>query len=209
MKIQKLRSRWNAFFEPYADAEYLGQTFDNLAAHYTESHRHYHTLTHIKACLQSFDQVADRASDCFSLECAIWFHDAIYDPNGSDNEELSAMYAGAFLVKTNIAPETASKVEHLIVLTKHPGYPSTDDEKYLLDIDLTILGIEPELYSQYAQWIRQEYAFIPENLYCQGRSKILQAFLDRPRIFNTDYFYHRYEAQARENLAGEIERLKN
>lgn len=203
-----MKSRWSALFEPYADVDHLLQAFDDLAEHYTETHRHYHTLAHIHTCLQSFDEVVDEISAGFSLECAIWFHDVIYDPTESDNEELSAMYAGAFLAKMGFNPDITSKIEHLIALTKHPAHPVTDDEKYLLDIDLAILGIEPKSYNRYAQWIRQEYSFVPENLYREGRSRILQAFLDRSRIFETNIFYDQYEAQARRNLRDEIEELR-
>jgi hypothetical protein len=36
--------------------------------------------------------------------------------------------------------------------------------------------------------------------YVAGRSAVLQGFLDRPRIYHNEWFFYRYESQARANL---------
>ena len=43
--------------------------------------------------------------------------------------------------------------------------------------------------------------------YRAGRRRVLGEFLARPRLYSTDYFYSRYERQARENLSRTLARL--
>lgn len=114
--------------------------------------------------------------DKIFVEVALWFHDIIYDPKKNDNEKMSSEYAKAFLESINLAPDVISKIEHLIALTKHPSCPETCDEKYIIDIDLAILGLNKEHYDSYESSIRKEYGFVPTILYKRGRKKIKRRF---------------------------------
>jgi predicted metal-dependent HD superfamily phosphohydrolase len=38
---------------------------------------------------------------------------------------------------------------------------------------------------------------------------VLQGFLDRPRIYGTDFFVQRFEAQARSNLSNALKALQD
>jgi len=62
------------------------------------------------------------------------------------------------------------------------------------------LGAAENRFAEYEQQIRAEYAFVPGWIFRRKRRAILQKFLDRPRIYNTTYFYTSLEQQARENL---------
>ena len=77
------------------------------------------------------------------------------------------------------------------------------------DIDLSVLGASPDDYGSYAEHISQEYSFVPAEIYNSARIGVLQMFLDRIRIYRTNFFHEKYEAQARTNLAGEIALLQN
>jgi len=77
----------------------------------------------------------------------------------------------------------------------------------MLDIDLSILGYSPEKYSQYKKNIRKEYSWVPENDYVSGRKKVLESFLKKQKIFQTEYFYSKYEQNARINIQEEIRAL--
>ena len=45
--------------------------------------------------------------------------------------------------------------------------------KMFLDLDLSILASDDDVYDQYAKNIRQEYIHVPEKDYCIGKKKIL------------------------------------
>ena len=174
--------------------------FHKLADRYCEKHRHYHTLNHVNDCLTHLDDVSDYLIDLRAVEIALWFHDVIYDPKKNDNEKMSSEYAKAFLRSINMASDVISQIAHLVALTKHPSFPETNDEKYLIDIDLAILAADKEHYDRYESCIRREYQFVPSFLYKRGRKKILMSFAKSDRIYWTDLFHDKYENQARDNL---------
>ncbi len=207
MDIKSLNERWIGLLQPFGDNGYIGTGFVELVDHYSESHRHYHNLHHVNGCLQAFDQIDHLLNDPFSIEAAIWFHDVIYDPKSSKNEARSAEYAKDFLATTSVHPTTITKIIHLIYLTQHPSNPSTHDEKYLIDIDLSTLGAEQRQYDRYEAWIRKEYAYVPGFLYKKGRRKILKAFLDCEHIYRTSYFRERLEVRARANIHRALDNL--
>ena len=85
--------------------------------------------------------------------------------------------------------------------------PADADLARFLDLDLSILAAEPAVYARYAEAIRAEYASIPDAIYRPGRAKVLQKFLDRPRLFHCGDLQARWDEAARQNLADEIARL--
>ncbi len=76
-----------------------------------------------------------------------------------------------------------------------------------MDVDLAILGSDAGRFHESDEQIRLEYAHVPEHEYRAGRRRVLGEFLARPRLYSTDYFYSRYERQARENLSRALARL--
>ncbi len=207
MDIGRLRSRWQGLLKPFGENGYVSAGFDDLVGRYSERHRHYHNLHHVSGCLDAFDGIAKLLVDPFAVEAAIWFHDVIYDPRSRKNEARSADYARAYLSATSIESGILSGILYLIHLTRHPSNPSTRDEKYLIDIDLSTLGAEPSQYDRYELWIRKEYAYVPGMLYKKGRRKLLNAFLDCEHIYRTDYFRERLESKARANIQRALKNL--
>ncbi|EKF38376.1 hypothetical protein MOQ_001416 [Trypanosoma cruzi marinkellei] len=77
-----------------------------IVARYTEPQRHYHTMAHLEemlSCLARFQSEAPVAHRLpaegtrrLVVELAILFHDAVYDPRRSDNEERSAAWFQSF-----------------------------------------------------------------------------------------------------------------
>ena len=177
-----LRSRWRG--EP--------QLLEELLARYREPHRHYHTVQHLAECLEKFDDLRDLAAHPEDVELAIWFHDAIYDPRRDDNESRSAEWARAAV---------GERVAGLVVATRHDAVPPDVDAEVLVDVDLWILGAPQARFDQYQRQVRAEYAWLPEPVYRRRRREILDGFLARPAIYNTQRFIERYEVQARRNLA--------
>ncbi|MDQ2686612.1 MAG: hypothetical protein M3Y28_01965, partial [Armatimonadota bacterium] len=104
--------------------------------------------------------------------------------------------------------EIASRVKQLILATKaHQALDGDAACRLLLDADLAILGAPETDYNAYAQAIRREYAWVPDVHYRQGRRRVLETFLQRPRLYLTPSF-EPLEEQARANLRHERERLQ-
>ena len=171
--------------------------YEALIARYREPHRRYHTLQHLEECFARFDEVADLAPHPGEVELALWFHDAIYDPRRSDNEQRSADWASATV---------GERVAALVMATRHEATPQDADAKALVDVDLWILAAPERRFDEYERQVREEYGWVPGFVYRRKRREILEGFLARPTIYNTDRFIERYEPGARANLARSLAR---
>ena len=183
------------------------QTYTELVTVYSETHRAYHTFTHIKTCLQHFDTVEKNATHPDEIRMALWFHDAVYQPFSATNEEDSAAWAVAFLEANEVAPEIITRVHALIMTTKSHDPQMPGDQHLIMDIDLSILGANPVIYAQFEKDIRTEYELVPDDIYKPERRKILEGFLGRPRLFINPHFFNALEQQARVNLAEAVGKL--
>ncbi|MCX7784480.1 MAG: hypothetical protein N2318_12665 [Meiothermus sp.] len=172
---------------------------DNLLTRHTEPQRFYHNLAHLDTLLKLLPAKPH-------LEFAVWFHDAVYDPTRTDNEAQSALLAEQNLRHLGVAPPLIQAVVDIILATQNHQTGDPDGALFL-DADLSILGAEPKTYQAYAQAIRQEYAWVPEALFQERRALVLQKFLSRERIYQTEAFA-RLEQPARENLRRELEALR-
>ena len=181
--------------------------FNALQAAYAEPARAYHTAEHIRDCLGQFDMTPPIAKRPDEVEAAIWFHDAVYQPGSSDNEDQSARLGRSSLAAAGASLEIADRIAELILTTRHLSSPGEPDAALLCDIDLSILGRTPDVFDDFEQRIRREYAWVPEPMYRRARGEILAGFLRRPSIYQTDHFRHLYEAPARANLVRTIARL--
>jgi predicted metal-dependent HD superfamily phosphohydrolase len=181
--------------------------FAQLAAGYAEPGRAYHTAEHIRDCLAELDLSRDLAQYPDEVEAALWFHDAVYRPGASDNEDQSAELARTALSMGAVPHEVADRTAALVLATRHAGVPNSPDEQLICDIDLSILGREPGIFDAFERQIRREYACVPEPMYRRERSAVLSGFLRRRSIYQTNQFRHRYEALARANLERLIEKL--
>ena len=174
--------------------------FDELLAAYAEPHRRYHTLQHLVECLQGFETVRALAQRPAEVELALWFHDAVYALQRGDNEAQSADWARRALSAAAVPAPAIQRVQELVMVTRHRGLPEPGDQQLLVDIDLSILGASGARFSEYERQIRDEYGFVPDELFRHKRREILSAFLDRPRLYGSAHFHQALEARARENL---------
>ena len=175
---------------------------DELNAAYSQPHRYYHTLQHLQECLTLLAQLQHLAIQPAQIALALYFHDAIYDVYGNDNEAQSAAWAAKVLIDIGAESKLISRIDTLIMATQHhaPQLTADADSQLLVDIDLAILGREPARFAEYEQQIRQEYHWVSAEQYRQGRGQVLRSFLDRPTIFSTNYFRENFEQQARINI---------
>jgi predicted metal-dependent HD superfamily phosphohydrolase len=179
--------------------------WDQLIAVYNTPGRFYHTFSH---ALQVASHVENLGNP--SVMFAAWFHDAVYNTTCTDNEERSAVLAFQAMKNLGFGTAAIDKTTCYILATaKHRVLditPGTDVEvcKTFLDADLSILGSERSRYTEYSNAIRAEYSFVPERVYRAKRKEVLQAFLERKTLFFTTKGQQAFEAQARANLAAEI-----
>jgi predicted metal-dependent HD superfamily phosphohydrolase len=183
-----------------------GEQLARLCSLYSQRHRAYHTLEHVLACLALASTVRDALHDPAAVELALWYHDAIYEPRAADNEPRSADLAEDQLISL-VPPATVGRIRTLILVTRHDAQPADPDAQAMVDIDLSILGAEPPAFDEYERQVRREYRWVPRPIFRSKRREILQAFLDRPRIYSTARFHSELEERARANLARSIARL--
>ena len=178
-------------------------------AAYAEPGRHYHCERHLDDCLRHADQVHELTEhERRLLNWAILWHDAIYDPERSDNEERSAELARRELTTCGVEPESADEVARLIRLTA--GHRAEEGDRLgalLVSIDLAVLGSDPEDYRAYAAAVRREYSHLPDAAWRSGRSDVLRHLLASDPLFPDPRFRAAFERQARQNMAEELRAL--
>jgi predicted metal-dependent HD superfamily phosphohydrolase len=180
---------------PGADPARADDVARDLIARWSEPHRRYHTLDHLRFMLS----IAADADPDVLLAC--WFHDAIYDPRRPDNEQASAALAVSALTGLGV-PST--EVARLVLLTATHD-PGPDDQNGLLlcDADLAILATSPAEYARYAVAVRDEYAHVHDDAFRIGRSAVLRKLLDIPAIYRLKR-HQGWEKPARVNMHNEM-----
>lgn len=208
-KESNLENSWNSIFDKFgANKNKSKEIFNNILEAYEAKDRHYHNLNHIKSLLEFIGDRKDQIKDYDALIIAAWFHDVVYNTRTRDNEEKSAVFAREALENLGIPEEIIKKAEGLIIATsKHENPTGENDYSIFLDGDLAILGSDIATYDNYAKAIRQEYSWVSEEQYKQGRKQVLENFLKRERIYFTEETHGKFEARARENIMREITSL--
>lgn len=209
MPANILFKHWQHTLQKFGvDQGNIKATFAQLVAAYSAAGRHYHTLKHIHYVLNKIQSLQTYTKNLPAIQLAAWLHDVVYDTQAQDNEERSAEYACQLLNSLAIPTKDIITVEYLILNTKHHQATADDiDSQILLDADLAILAADPVDYQKYANAIRQEYAWVKELEYIQGRKLILEKFLQRQHIYFTPLMIEVAETPARANLQAEIQRL--
>ena len=192
--------RWGSLWQRLGAKGDPGPVLAEIERRYSEPGRHYHTLTHLEACLDTFESVRSLCERPDEAELALWLHDLIWTPLGTDNEVRSAAWAEACCRQSGLTPDIGDRVARLILATRHDGTPLSGDAAVVADVDLAILGASPEAFERYESAIRAEYAGVPEVEFRAGRARVLGSFLDRRAIFTTPVMHEALERRARANL---------
>ncbi len=196
---KRLIGRWNTLLTSLRiDPNEHFSMLDDLLTRHTEPQRYYHNLAHLDTLLGLLPTKPH-------LEFAVWFHDAVYDPTRADNEAQSALLAEQSLKHLGVAPQLIQAVVSIIQATQNHQTHDPDTALFL-DADLSILGADHKTYLAYARAIRQEYAWVPQTLFLERRATVLQKFLARARIYQTQAFAQ-LEQPARENLRLELQQI--
>lgn len=186
------------------DVTQATKMWTEIEAAYSNKNRHYHTLEHLNNLLNQLSVMRDQIADWRTILFALYFHDVVYNVLKTNNEAKSALVAEKRMKRLAVPEKMIERCKAHIHATKTHTLSVDHDTNIFTDADLSILGAPWEIYLQYYQHVRKEYALYPDFVYNPGRKKVLSHFLHQQQIFNTDYFFKKFEMQARQNLQQEI-----
>ncbi len=185
-------------------AEAVGRA---LLASWSEPHRRYHSVDHLRDILRHVEELAALSDDADAVRLAAWYHDSVY-AGRPDDEELSARRAEDELSGLEVEPELVDEVARLVRMTvTHDPAPGDHNGEVLSDADLASLALSPERYVSNTAAIRAEYGHISDDVFRKGRLQVLANLLSGPGVFRTEYGRQRWEAPAQANLRAELSTL--
>lgn len=183
----------------------LQRMLDDVKDAYHDPARGYHGWGHIMQCLLLLEDMRPLVEDLEAVQLALLFHDVVFVPGSPNNELLSAEKAEEWLRAADAPEVDIATVRALILDTKHVTPSETADGRLVQDIDLH--GFTNEDFSVAANGIRHEFKDVSDEVYYPERVKILQWFLDKPRLYQTELFFQTYEQVARKNIQAEIDSI--
>jgi predicted metal-dependent HD superfamily phosphohydrolase len=178
------------------------------------SRRHYHGLLHLatlwtRHCRFGIGTPFLAPAASRLIACAIAFHDAVYDATRRDNEHRSALLWRRYAPR-DLSPADVDWVAATIEATSdHLASRDASTQRarlrlWLLDLDLTPLGEEPELFARNTRRLRAEYRHLREADWEGGRLAFLRKLQTAPALFRSAPLAAAFEAQARWNIAREL-----
>ena len=175
---------------------------------WSEPHRRYHDLAHLAAVLGLVGELAATATDPDAVRLAAWYHDIAYEPERTDNEQVSAARARAGL--RGLVPDArVDEVERLVLLTAgHDPAPDDANGAVLCDADLAVLAGPPAAYAAYASAVREEYRHLSDEEFTAGRIAVLEHLLALPALYRTPEAARLWAEPAAANLTAELTLLR-
>ncbi|RCG24063.1 metal-dependent phosphohydrolase [Sphaerisporangium album] len=203
------------------DSPAAGAVGAELVARWSEPHRRYHDLDHLRAVLAAIEPLAFLARDPAAVRLAAWFHDAVYEGRPGWDEERSAQLAQSRLARLLPIPDEPRRgraggleeeggrvnaVVRLVRLTAgHDPAPGDRDGEVLCDADLAVLAGPG--YDAYARAVREEYRHVPDEAFRAGRARVLESLLAMPVLYRTEPARDLWESAARRNVRTELAAL--
>lgn len=167
----------------------------------------YHKRLHVVDCMNELYEVKHLLDNPDAVECALLFHDIVYDPLSKTNEEDSTVVAEKILTQRWLPKDFIARVKQLILATKHDKPPTDNDMAFIMDIDMSILGKDKKRYVQYMKDVRREYYAFSDEKFNQWRESFLLSLhhkYKKSSVFHTPYFQEKYDTQAKGNITWEI-----
>lgn len=196
--LLKLKHFWFELHQHYHFSE-PQKIYDELIAAYSEKQRAYHTVQHLYECLSLYELIRSELNDPYSVALALWFHDAVYNPEAKDNE-LKSVELFEQAMAQDLSSDTLEKIKRWILATQKHALTDETDLQFLLDIDLAILAATPERFMEYEQQIQQEYSWVDPQVYSTKRKEVLTHFYQTKLLYQTAYFQKNFELRAKQNL---------
>lgn len=178
---------------------------------WAEPHRYYHDDRHLEHVLLSLDHLQTLGEPVSTNSwLALWYHDVVYVGKAGHDESESARIMSSDLEALGVPSERIAQVAALILATI-PGRPVQTDSRdvaHVLDSDVSIFAASDARYERYVEDVRLEYAHVSDLDFRVGRTRVLESYLARPRIYLSEAGVALWEARARANIARELESLR-
>jgi pantetheine-phosphate adenylyltransferase len=149
-------------------------TIEDVLKLWNAPHRRYHTERHLRDLLEqisAYPNLSQKDQDILML--AALFHDIIYEPRRSDNEERSAQ----FLLDVSKHSPHITHVVQLIHDTKH-HVPSSPLSAIFCQMDMSIVHAPYETLLEWEDGIRYEYGHLPWKDYKERRIAFLESICE-------------------------------
>lgn len=159
--------------------EYGIRDFNKIQQSWTEPHRFYHTEQHLAKLLRGIEEIYQKKEitqeERKILLLAAYYHDIVYDPTKTDNEEKSVE---VFLadVQSMTHADHITRVKTIILDTKN-HQPQDKLSKVFSELDMRVVTHSD--FSELLQWEQQifkEYQHLDYDLYRMGRLHLLRQF---------------------------------
>jgi predicted metal-dependent HD superfamily phosphohydrolase len=202
--VQDLLESWSDLIARHTADPAAVDVGRRLLESWSEPHRRYHSVAHLRDVLSGVAELADHAEDADAVRLAAWYHDAVY-AGLPDDEERSALRAEHELSALGVAPQLVEEVARLVRMTvTHDPAPGDRNGEALSDADLSTLALPADRYRHNTEAIRAEYAHVPDEPFRKGRRQVLLVLLEGPAVFRTAAGRRRWEAAARQNMVAEL-----
>lgn len=157
---------------------------NKILLNYFEPHRYFHTFEHIEYMLNKilFDEnfekyfdVIDNYNSFCNIYLAVLFHDIIYDPKRSDNEDKSADLLLSLYDKSSDKNNINIDLVCQMIRETKTHKPTSIESNILCDADL--LGLKSDdidFIKKTEEQIRQEYQHIDFEEYISKRIEVLK-----------------------------------
>lgn len=166
MNLQELLNKWN-----------IKCDINILLSMWNESHRHYHNLNHLNDLIDQINENKSKYSnkEYEKLILTALFHDCVYDPISSTNEEDSAN----FLMECSLDKSNSDilDVKQMILDTKTHN-STTNLSEHFNKFDMSIVERDFDQLLEWENGISEEFSVFPKEQYKEGRIKFLESVMD-------------------------------
>jgi predicted metal-dependent HD superfamily phosphohydrolase len=164
--MQELLDKWN-----------IKLNYNILLSMWNESHRAYHNQNHLLDLIEQINENKSKFESQKDYEkmvlCAL-FHDCVYDPMRSDNEEKSAEF---FMNCCQEKNQDILDIKQMILDTKTHEATTPLSEKFN-ELDMNIVERDFNQLLEWERGIREEYKAYGD-MYKMGRLQFLENLLDK------------------------------
>jgi pantetheine-phosphate adenylyltransferase len=176
----KLKSPFRLFL--VNELEINNDKLDEIMNMWDQPYKHYHNINHlfdiIKKLTPYFQEEEVNEDEYMTLLTAALFHDVIYNPRSTRNEEDSIEYYKSTVNQVD------QRVVNIILATKFRKEPESKLEGIFWRCDNSVLKSDIKGLLEYEKLIQKEYQFVDYSTYKESRIEFLNSCIGK---FDNDY----------------------